>query len=295
MNTYRIRSWLFTPAIKEKFFEKILNLGGEEKPDVIIFDLEDSVHPDFKVGARENLRKYLYEDRKYRKGFFSKYLVSIRINSYRTEPFREDLKLVSQIKPDFLMMSKVESPGEMRFVRKKSKVSQLFVIVETIKGFEDRESIMKDIGFNDALVLGYEDLSAELMIERPENLNSTNPLTDILLKSIISARKNDIIMTDAVSRKYGTPDNLKELEKECIFTAGLGLSSKVAIHPSQVPIINSIFDKRLLLENAKKNMGKFMELKDGSSVIVGENKDMMDMPSYRMYSKILRLWDGVSR
>lgn len=290
INPYKIRSWLFVPAVKENLFEKIMTLSGENKPDVIIFDLEDSVHPDFKENARETLRKYLHENRAYKERLLSKYIVSIRINSQETKWFVGDIDLVKKVRPDFLMLSKVESPYHVRFARQKSGVPQLFVVIETIKGFENREEIMKGMEWYDVYTLGYEDLSADFMIDRP-SLESLNPVSASLMKSIISGRKNEISMIDAVSRKFGTPENLKEFEKECLFTLNLGLGGKLAIHPSQVTVINSVFDKGRLLERAENILGKFMDLKDGSSVIVGDNKEMMDMPSHRLHSRVLELWN----
>lgn len=290
VNPFRIRSWLFVPAVKERFFDKILCFEGGGKPDVIVFDLEDSVSPDHKEEAREILKQYLHDDTAYRKEFSGKYKSVIRANSYDTEWFREDVKSIDEIGPDFLGMSKVESPEQIRFVRNNSRVSQLFVPIETIRGFRDRANIMRELGQNDVIVLGYEDLSAELMIERPD-LESMNPLTKIISRSIVTARENDVVMIDAVSRKYGTPENLKELERECLHTFGrLGMWSKVAIHPSQVPVINSVFDKSPMIRRAENVLGKFGELKDGSFVI-SDGKEMMDTPSHRMYSKILDMWN----
>ena len=140
-------------------------------------------------------------------------------------------------------------------------------------------------------MLGYEDLSSELMIERPD-LDSMNPLTKIILRSVVSAREKDVVMIDAVSRKYGTPENIRELEKECLHTCyNLGMSSKVGIHPSQISVINRVFDKRAILRRGEEVLGKFRELKDGSFVITNGGKEMMDTPSYKLYSKILNLWN----
>jgi citrate lyase subunit beta/citryl-CoA lyase len=291
INPYKTRSWLFVPAVKECFFDKVLGLRGREKPDVLIFDLEDSVHAGSKAEARRILHKRLHEGGAYRKEVSGRYVIAVRINSQETAWFREDLELVNRIRPDFLMLSKVESPDHVRAARESGGVPQLFVVIETIKGFENREEIMKEMEWYDIFTLGYEDLSAELMIERPASLDSVNPITDMLLKTVISARKNNVTMIDAVSRGYGTPDNLKRTEDECAFTAGLGLSGKIAIHPSQVQVINSVFDKGPLLERAERVLGMFGELKDGSSVISGDSKEMMDTPSRRLHSKILELWN----
>ncbi len=291
VNPFRIRSWLFVPAVKERFFEKIMDVEGEGKPDVIIFDLEDSVHPDHKERAREILAGYLLDNKGYRKEFSRKYVSVIRANAFNTDWFRDDLEAINMIKPGFLGLSKVESPDEVRFVRENSQVRQFFVPIETIKGFRAREGIIKELGLYDVLVLGYEDLSSELMIERPD-LDSMNPLTKIVLKSVVSAREGGVVMIDAVSRKYGNPGNIRELEKECLHTHhSLGMSSKVGIHPSQIRVINRVFDKGPMLKRAEEVLGRFRELKDGSFVITDGKKEMMDTPSYRLYSRVLELWN----
>ncbi len=46
---------MFVPAIKEKFYEKISTLEGNNKPDGIIFDLEDSIDTKHKERARDVL------------------------------------------------------------------------------------------------------------------------------------------------------------------------------------------------------------------------------------------------
>jgi citrate lyase subunit beta/citryl-CoA lyase len=197
---------------------------------------------------------------------------------------------MKEIAPDFVMLSKVEEEKELLLTRKKCKNLQLFVVIESIKGFKNREKILSLMKPEDLFAIGYEDLSAELLIERPEDLSVENPITKILIDCIISAREKDIVIADAVSRKFGTSENLEQLEKECQFTLSLGLTGKVAVHPSQVPIINSVFDKEILLKRAEEVLAQFKELKDGSSVIVREGKEMNDTPSYKMYKKILDLW-----
>jgi citrate lyase subunit beta/citryl-CoA lyase len=287
INPYKIRSWLFVPAIKKPFFYSIMGLEEEDKPDVVVFDLEDSVHRDFKEKARGILREFLL-DQDYRELLFHKYIVTIRVNSFDTEWFSDDAKLISEVKPDFLGLSKVESPEQLAAARRGCQ--QLFVPIETIRGLENAEGILEEMTWHDVLVLGYEDLSAELLIERPR-LDASNPLASMLMNAIISARRHGITIIDAVSRKYGSQENLDDLRRECAFTSGIGLASKVAIHPSQVAVINSVFDKRPLLRKAEEVLGRFNELTDGSFVVTGENKEMMDTPSYKFYSRILELWN----
>lgn len=51
-----LRSVLFTPADLTKSFDKILKSSNT---DCIIFDLEDSIHPNKKVEARDSLFQYI--------------------------------------------------------------------------------------------------------------------------------------------------------------------------------------------------------------------------------------------
>lgn len=290
-NPFKIKSLLFVPAIKERYFDKILELKDSEKPDAIIFDLEDSVSEQYKDEARKILFNRLVKDTQFKTRVSSLYKIFIRVNGLKTEWFSDDLNLVKEIAPDFVMLSKVEEGKELILTRKKSNDSQLFVVIESLKGFRNREKILGQMKSKDIFAIGYEDLSAELLIERPEDLSVENLVSKILMDCIISAREKDIVMIDAVSRKFGTLGNLEQLEKECRFTLSLGLTGKVAVHPSQVSVINTVFDKKSLIEKAEEVLIQFRELKDGSSVIVREGKEMNDTPSYKMYKKILELWN----
>ncbi|MDD4990285.1 MAG: aldolase/citrate lyase family protein [Candidatus Pacebacteria bacterium] len=289
-NPFRIKSLLFIPAIKESYFDKVLEFKGDEKPDGIIFDLEDSVGEQYKNDARKILFNRLVKDMQFKEKISSIYKIFVRINGLKTKWFSDDLNLIKKIAPDFLMLSKIEEKKELILTRKKSKDSQLFVVIESIKGFRNREKILGLMKPSDLFAIGYEDLSSELLIERPDDLSAENPITKILMDCIISVRERNVIIIDAVSRKFGTPENLEQLEKECQFTLSLGLTGKVAVHPSQVPIINKVFNKEVLLKKAEEVLAQFKELKNGSSVIVRESKEMNDMPSYKMYKKLLELW-----
>jgi citrate lyase subunit beta/citryl-CoA lyase len=287
VNPFKIRSILIIPSIKKKFFTKLFALKGDYKPDAVIFDLEDSVHPDFKEKARENLKEF-FGDKDNRRVVFGSYAVFIRTNSCRTEYFEEDIKLTKEIRPHFLVLPKTESAEELE-ATKVLGATQLFVAVESLRGIDNINSILGGMEQHDLFAIGYEDLSAEIGIERPENLNSINPLTNLLLNSLIHAKKHNIAMIDVVSRKFSKKD-LADFREECLFTSKLGLSGKVCIHPNQVPIANEVWGarNRLILERGGKILKGFESLKDGSFVIVNEKKEMMDTPSYRMYNRLLK-------
>lgn len=290
VNPFKIKSLLFVPAIREDFLKKVLDLEGDEKPDAIIFDLEDSVHENSKIKARELLGRYLIEDKLYRDKIFRKYVVMIRVNDSRTKWFDEDMRLVNLCLPNFLVVPKLESARELSQVRKKSKAEQLLILIETLLGFENSKSIVKSLNGFDILSLGYEDLSSELLIERPERLQVINPLSLIISYLIILARKEKIAIIDSVSRKFKGKSELKNFREECSFTSGMGLTGKLAINPSQVPIINKIFDKTHLVKNAREKIKNFEKLGRDSFVLLNEKGEMLDNPSYKMYKKIMKIF-----
>ena len=290
INPFKIRSLLFVPAIKKEFIDKIIDLEGINKPDGIIFDLEDSVHLDYKDEARKNLDE-LFKNKEIIDKLKDKYIICIRINKYGTKWFKNDLRFINQIKPNFLMLAKVESAKEVRIIRKKSKIKQLIAPIETLEGLKYIKEITSELNFYDIFACAYEDTSAELLIDRPENLNYINPLTFFLMNCIIEARRNNLIMLESPSRKFADEKGLKECEEEATLGKNNGFTGKFAIHPNQVAIINKIFDKKVIVNRAEKVLGQFKDLKDGTSVIVNENKEMMDTPSYKMYSKLLGYWN----
>lgn len=287
INSNFIRSFLFTPAIKDGFYEKILSLEGNNKPDAIIFDLEDSVAEDKKTEARNILLEKLLHDQNFRDQMFDKYIILIRINKYGTKWFNDDVAAIKKIRPHFIRLAKVESGKEIEIVRKAVKNLPVAACIESLEGFANIDRIFQSLKPGDIFNLGYEDLSAELLIERPDRLDMPNPLTTIINQSIIFARKYKITMIDSVSRKFKSPKNLKELRTECSFTRTLGLTGKTAIHPSQIPVINKAFDRTEEIAAAQDSLDQFKNLSDGTLVIVDKNYHMKDTPSLKMYTNII--------
>lgn len=288
-NNFRFRSFLFVPAIKKNFFEKILTLHDLNKPDVIIFDLEDSVQSDFKSEARilliDFIKKHSGELRK-------KYTICLRINKFDSSQFDDDIKIINIISPDLLMLPKVESEKEIIFIRKKFKKLDLVVLIETIDGMYNLEGITSKMIARDILAVGPEDFSAQLLMERP-NYYEPSPLWYFYSECVLRARKNNLILLDGPSRKY-TEKNLDEFEKECKFSVKFGFDCKMAIHPNQIFLINKMFDKTNKLKSAEKILKYFNELRDGLNVI-SNNEEMLDAPSYKMYKKILNFWNNETK
>jgi citrate lyase subunit beta/citryl-CoA lyase len=278
MTIHSIKSLHFIPAHKTNFFDYIIK-EAKTKPDALVFDLEDSVKPEAKDMARENLVKIFENHREVLQNYF----VIIRGNNEASEYYSRDIKVLKTLKPNAILLAKVEDKKEIKHARKVFKDIPIIVAIETIKGVENREQIIGCLQKDDAVVVGYEDLSAELMIERPKELSSVNPLTSLLFEVFNTARKHKIKIFDAVCRYYKEED-LKILENECEYTSTLRFSGKFSIHPNQIGLINSYFDKKRITDFAIDVVGRFNDVKDGTAVIVKDNQ-MMDTPSLNLYKR----------
>ncbi|EKE03770.1 MAG: hypothetical protein ACD_20C00154G0001 [uncultured bacterium] len=290
INPFKIRSLLFVPANKKEFINKILTLEETNKPDGVILDLEDSVSPDYKNKARSILSG-LFHNQVLINKLRHKYIICIRINEYDSKWFKEDLNLVNATKPDFLMLPKISSLTEMKNIKNQSLAQQFIITIETLLGLENLSKITSIMSFYDLLAIGYEDISSELLIERPNTLKNISPLAFILMYLLIKARRKNLIVIDAPSRKFIDKKALKDLEEECVVNKENGFSCKMVIHPNQISIINNIFEKKSLINKAKNIINKFKQLPYGVSVTKNEQNEMIDTPSYKMYKKILHYWD----
>ena len=279
---YKIKSWLFVPAIREDFFEKLIQLEGKNKPDAIIFDLEDSVAKEYKKDARKKLSRLL-KTSVLSKNIKDKFITCIRVNNIHTHFFNADVDTVRDISPNFIIFPKVQNSKEIPIYRKIAKKSQLFIAIESLQGINSLDSILKKLTGTDCFALGYEDLSAQLQIERPSDLNSVNMLTHLILNGLVKSREFGIPIIDAVSRKYSKKDTAL-FRRECKFMSDIGFFSKVCIHPNQVSPTNKIFEKKIIeiRKRAKQVLGNFKELKNGTAVIT-PNNEMLDTPSYKLY------------
>src|SRR5579864_8211104 len=95
--THPRRSLLFMPGSNSRALEKARILAA----DAIILDLEDSVAPDAKPLAREQIAKAIAA------GGFGKREVWIRTNAPDTPFWADDVKMAAQSKPHAILVPKV--------------------------------------------------------------------------------------------------------------------------------------------------------------------------------------------
>ena len=100
------RSVLYMPGSNPRAIEKARTLPA----DAVILDLEDSVAPDAKATAREQIRDAVIA------GGFGAREVIVRINALESAWWLEDLDMVAKAKPDAVLVPKVSTPGHLEDV-----------------------------------------------------------------------------------------------------------------------------------------------------------------------------------
>src|SRR3954454_17368855 len=136
------RSCLTVPGDDERKLARAATISADE----VIVDLEDAVSPARKDEARAIVERVLRDLR------FAAATVAIRVNRGSDD----DLALVRSVRPDIVVLPKVESPDELANLPVPAEAQ-----IETARGLVECERIAAVHGL-EALVLGPGDLAASL-------------------------------------------------------------------------------------------------------------------------------------
>ena len=221
------RSILYVPGSNEKALKKSSTLDV----DALIYDLEDSVAPNAKEGARDSLIKIINS------GVNKDKEQVVRINSLDTDIGRDDLKILDHCIPDAILIPKVNSADDVIECEKliNNEGIKIWVMMETALSIVNAYEIAKVSKALKCFVMGTNDLSTELGIE--EDLKRT-ALQTSFEKCMMASKAYKISILDGV---FNDIKDSEGFEQECVYSHGLGFDGKTLIHPSQINICNKIF------------------------------------------------------
>src|SRR4029079_1276753 len=94
------RSVLYMPGLNERALEKAKTLPA----DALILDLEDSVAPESKIAARDNVCEPV------KAGGYGRRELVIRVNAIETAWGMDDLRAAASVEPDAILVPKVATP-----------------------------------------------------------------------------------------------------------------------------------------------------------------------------------------
>jgi citrate lyase subunit beta/citryl-CoA lyase len=239
-----MRSLLFVPADSDKKLAKALTSGA----DAILVDLEDSIAPEGKEGARISAAAFV----KAHVNTPNRPRLFVRINAMTTSLADEDIAAVVASRPDGIVLPKAE--GESSVVRldkrltaqeakhgiDKGHIKIVAIATETAASLFRAGTYRSSSDRLTGLTWGAEDLSAELGAEanRDKDGNFLDPYRFARVLCLAGAASAQVQAIDTV---YVDFRNTAGLRRETEEARRDGFTGKMAIHPDQVAIINEVF------------------------------------------------------
>jgi citrate lyase subunit beta / citryl-CoA lyase len=234
-----MRSLLFVPGNSAKMIAK----AAASPADVIILDLEDAVHPD----AKREARKVVVEALATARAGCRRY---VRVNSLDTAWCFEDVEAVIPAGPDGIVLPKSFGPEDVERLGdlierheppiRKGKTGIIVVCTETPSSTLSLAAKSWRHPRLTGLMWGGEDLSAAIgaTANRDDQGRYTEPFALARSLCLLAARAADVAPIDAVFTDFRDNEGLR---READAARRDGFSAKVAIHPSQVEVINRCF------------------------------------------------------
>jgi citrate lyase subunit beta/citryl-CoA lyase len=223
------RSWLFVPADSERKVTKAL----DSEADAIIFDLEDSVTPAMKPGARDLIRNLLK-----RSGGPQWW---VRVNPLGSEFIKDDLELIAIADIHGIVLPKAESGDDVRqLAHRTGNIPVHAIVTETAASLFGLLSYRDPASPLAAMSWGAEDLSAALGASSKYDADGGLSFTYELARSLClaGAVAAGVQPVDGVFADFKDDKGLKA---EAEAARREGFTGKLAIHPAQVPVINAAF------------------------------------------------------
>jgi len=229
------RSLLFMPGSNARALEKARALPA----DGIILDLEDSVAPDGKAVARDQIAQAVAA-----KGF-GKREVLIRINALDSPWWVDDIGMAAKAQPDGILVPKISTVADLNAVANRlSDINahgsiRVWAMIETSRAVLDADKLAaasKDSEIRLAgFVFGPNDIARETRIRMKPGRAAMIPM---ITHCVLATRAHGLEILDGPYSDIGNIDGFAE---ECAQGRDLGFDGKTLIHPSHIDACNAIF------------------------------------------------------
>lgn len=275
----RLRSLLFVPGDRPERMEKALGLGA----DALILDLEDAVAATRKNEARAAIRAFL--DRERTVPLF------VRINPLDSGMADDDLAAVLPGRPDGIMLPKAEGAASLKDLDSKldwagaagcrilpiaSETPAAIFQMGTYGGVTTRLA---------GLTWGAEDLPAAIgaSTSREEDGSYTPPYQLARSLTLFGAAAAGVAPIETVYPAF------RDLEGLAAYAARArrdGFTGMMAIHPTQIPVINDAFTpSEADVAHARAVIAAFAENPDAGALSL--DGKMIDRPHLKQAERIV--------
>ena len=282
------RSRLYMPGNNPYLSQNAFLFGA----DCIILDLEDSVPPSEKFDTRILVREIL------RNVDFGGTEKTVRINQMSSPYGRNDLEEIIPALPDAIFIPKAETADDVRIVdeivaeiKAKHKIDkEIFYmpIIESAKGVWNAFDIASASENVVLLAFGAEDFTRDIGAQRTREGKEQFVARSMV---VLGAKAAGVQASDTV---WSDIEDVEGLRNSTIEAKELGFDGKGAIHPSQVDIINEIFNPTPdEIEYAKKVIAAFEEAKSRGDGVIAIGRKMIDAPVVARAQRILEMAEKI--
>ncbi|MDB5509180.1 MAG: hpcH/HpaI aldolase/citrate lyase family protein [Hyphomicrobiales bacterium] len=284
-----MRSLLFVPADAPRRLARAAQSGA----DALVVDLEDSVTLPHKEQARAAAAEFL-RDLSARDGAP---LVFVRINGLESGLADADLDAVMPARPHGIMLPKSRSGMDVQHLAAKLAVQEaendlpdgstriLPIVTESGAAIFGLSTYARASHRLTALAWGAEDLSADIGAEdnRDERGEWSPPFALVRHLTLFAAAAAGVPAIDTVFADFGDLDGLRH---ECSRARADGFAAKLAIHPDQVALINTLFTPSgEILARAEAIVAAFSARPDAGAVSIDGR--MFDRPHLARAQRII--------
>ncbi len=229
------RSLLYMPGSNARALEKAKTLAA----DGVILDLEDSVAPDAKEAARQQVVDAV------KAGGFGAREVFIRVNGVDTPWHADDLAAAAHAAPDAILVPKISDPKMLEMIGRRlldmgtDHKTRVWAMIETPLAVFNILSIAAEAKDSESrlsgFVMGTNDLAKDT---RARLVPGRAPMLAWLSTCVAAARIYGIDILDGVYNDIGNADGFVA---ECKQGVELGFDGKTLIHPNQIAPCNTVF------------------------------------------------------
>lgn len=224
------RSALYVPGSNGRALDKARTLDV----DVLIFDLEDAVHPNAKDSARDAVMAAL------KQGGYRAELV-VRVNPLSGKVGQADIKAAARSGCHAVLLPKVESAKDVRDAALRLAAAgapenvQLWAMIETPLGVLRAQEIALSSPHLGALVMGTSDLVKDLRARHSEDRVAILPSLGLCL---LAARAAGLPILDGVHLHL---DDDAGFAATCRQGAEMGFDGRTLIHPKTIAVCNAAY------------------------------------------------------
>jgi len=284
------RSVLYMPGSNLRALEKAKSIPT----DCIIFDLEDSVAPEEKINAREQVAQALNTG-----GYGARELI-VRTNGLATPWGHDDLAAAVSANADCILVPKVSSADDIAEATKAmddagaNSAMALWAMIETPLAILNVKEIAQTAKLPGARVttwiLGTNDLAKDTGAHLTDD---RLPMVSWLSICVAAARAYDLTIIDGV---YNDFRNLAGFQIECEQGKSLGFDGKTLIHPGQIEPCNEVFSpSEQEIVAAKEIIAAFDLPENNDKGVITLNGKMVERLHADMARRQVAVWHAIEQ